>query len=117
MSNLKFIIRDDEFILGKVQFHADLTRKKDGIKGGGWWKLDEDKKELLLYGVSSDFGSVSPEQIIEVFTNGVIPPSIDSHVQKVFYSRMPMLEIAEQTKELILLRKPDAVYLIQENKV
>lgn len=110
MSNPKFIIMDDEFILGKVEFHADLTRKRDGIKGGGWWHLNEDKTELLLYGTSSDFGSVTKEQIIAAFESGLIPRIIDRHVEKVFHSYMPMLKMAEETKELLLLRQPEAIY-------
>lgn len=105
MSQPKYIIKNNEFILGRVRYHADLTTDAKGIIGGGWWQfLDDEKTELLLYGTSHEFNVIKRNQIIEVFTSGKLPDSIQNIV-KVFHS--PMLDIfnAEDMKDLILLRK------------
>jgi len=57
----KFIIEaDDELgdllIIGKCTYHKQLASDISKIKGGGWWRMDKDKGEMVLNGDSHDFG-------------------------------------------------------------
>ena len=59
----KFIVEGNEMIIGKCTFHKQLATHHEQVKGGGWWKLDQDKKEFFLSGQSEDFGEASIEDI------------------------------------------------------
>ena len=59
----KFIVEDNELIIAKCTFHRQLVSNKEKVKGGGLWKLDQEKKEFLLYGSSGDFGYATAEDI------------------------------------------------------
>lgn len=48
MKHPKFIIENDNLILGKVQFHKHLATDSKGVKGGGWYEFDYEKKCLLF---------------------------------------------------------------------
>ena len=53
-----------EFRFGYVEYHIDLLEDKSEIKdcmGGGMYSFKNDKKILLLFGGSSDFGVPSEE--------------------------------------------------------
>ena len=107
MKKPKYIIINNEFRLGWVELHMDLTtpEERNKIAGGGWWHfLNEDKTELLLYGVSVDFGHLTQEQIMKVFAEGIIPTSLNK-VEKVFHSMEIKLEQAKENKALLVLRK------------
>ena len=56
----KFVIVDDEIIIGRVEFHADLHY---GPIGGGWWFFDSEENTMYLYGKSVQFGPVSKKQV------------------------------------------------------
>lgn len=43
--------------LGMVINHKDLVIGYEKVRGGGWWARDDEKKELILYGSSCDYGS------------------------------------------------------------
>lgn len=68
---LKYIICDlyNEFTLlgGYVLFHSDLIPSKKvsstHVYGGGYFKIDDDNKKVILYGESVDFGEPSYKQI------------------------------------------------------
>ena len=55
----KFIIQDDKLILGMVKFHRDLVTDVKKVKGGGWWRLNEENKTIILSDKSEDFGRAS----------------------------------------------------------
>lgn len=59
----KFIIENDNLILGKVQFHKHLTTKPNEVKGGGWYEFDHERKTFTFYGESFDFGSARLDDI------------------------------------------------------
>lgn len=65
----KFIINDGNLILKQVNYHRDIP-VKDSSKtiGGGYFYYDEDQDTLYLYGNSSDYGHVTPEQIKASFS-------------------------------------------------
>lgn len=62
MSNIKnkFVIVDGKLIGGRVVFHKELHKSPIG---GGWWYYHRDQNKLILYGNSSDFGSVTEEEV------------------------------------------------------
>jgi hypothetical protein len=63
----KFIVTSKRFMMGNVEFHSELARKintkEEPVLGGGKWDFDEHRKELFLWGLSTDFGQATPEQI------------------------------------------------------
>jgi hypothetical protein len=59
----KFIVEGNNLIIAKCTYHKQLVTVKDQVKGGGLWKLDQDKNEFVLYGISFDFGYASAEDI------------------------------------------------------
>lgn len=54
----KFIITDEGVLrFGNVYLHRDLLRMgEDASNGGGLWTIDEERRCVLLYGRSFDFG-------------------------------------------------------------
>lgn len=54
----KFIITDDGVLrLGKVYHHRNLLRRNEGCSfGGGLWRFDEERRVVVLYGRSFEFG-------------------------------------------------------------
>jgi hypothetical protein len=70
----KFIINDNELILGVVQLHEDLlgkSRERGKTIGGGRWEWNRDKygDRIFFYGKSFDFGSVTKEQLMSAWDN------------------------------------------------
>lgn len=59
----KFIVEDNELIIGKCTYHKQLATDKTKVKGGGMWKWDQEKKEFLLYADSADFGAANEDDI------------------------------------------------------
>jgi hypothetical protein len=59
----KFIVEGNELIIGNCTYHKQLASDPLKVKGGGWWKLDRERKEFLLYGESDDFGKPSIDVI------------------------------------------------------
>ena len=57
----KYIVEDDCLIIGKVSYHKELATDKTKVKGGGWFRWDNEgsKRILILYGSSNDFGKAS----------------------------------------------------------
>lgn len=63
----KWIIFKDQFKLGNVSLHEEFinssrdldTRRQ--VKGGGHFRMDNEKKEFTLFGKSYDFGSCQAE--------------------------------------------------------
>lgn len=54
----KYILtKDGEIRFGRVDLHRDLYKSDiNNIASGGWWHVDNEKKTMLLYGGSTDFG-------------------------------------------------------------
>ena len=59
----KFIIEEDNLILAKCTFHKQLATDKEKVKGGGWFRFDDEKKAFILGGSSHDFGYAKLEDI------------------------------------------------------
>jgi len=61
----KFIIEDDNLILGRVGYHKELCSNLldlTKVKGGGLWSFD-DEKTIILFDKSFQFGAVSIKDI------------------------------------------------------
>ncbi len=70
----KFIIIENEVIMGLVEFHSELipnTMKSYKPTGGGIWEYNPVKfpNKLFIFGRSIDYGSVTKEQFIEAWQN------------------------------------------------
>ena len=71
--NRKFIIENyqelgDCLVIAKCDYHKDLVCNEDSVKGGGWWRLDDDT--ITLYGSSEQFGKAELDDILKCFENG-----------------------------------------------
>lgn len=42
--------------MGMVNQHKDLIIDYEKVHGGGWWAKNEEKKQIILYGESGDYG-------------------------------------------------------------
>lgn len=63
MSHPKFILVSDPktpligtFVYGMVPQHRDLVEGYVKVHGGGWYRKDDSRKTITLYGNSGDFG-------------------------------------------------------------
>lgn len=71
----KFIIVGGKFRCGYVVMHSDLLNPGEVCQGGGMFYIDQEKKEVVLYGKSIDFGaphdieSLDKTQVIEEIKN------------------------------------------------
>lgn len=85
----KFVIRKleigkDELVMGNVEYHKELIKSGDIVRGGGRWLADHAKKILYLWGHSSDFGQADSNVIFRSLPNSLISPFLEGY--KVFYS-------------------------------
>lgn len=73
MSYPKFIISEDgELRFGHVEYHKDLFDwGEDDCHGGGWWKVDNSRGAILLYGRSFDFGGPDFSRVRSIDWSGV----------------------------------------------
>jgi len=67
------------FVFGYVELHFELlddwTDECDKVMGGGFWRIDYEKKQIVLHGKSSDYGRPSQESInkaVETFKEDAI---------------------------------------------
>jgi len=44
------------FVYGKVYNHRDLVKGYVKVHGGGWYRKDDEKRTMMLYGSSGDYG-------------------------------------------------------------
>lgn len=81
----KFIIETDDelgdcLIIARCTFHKQLVTDEKKVKGGGWWRKENDT--FILFGCSTDFGAATIENIKScidkknVFTNSGLYCSI-----------------------------------------
>lgn len=81
----KFIVEGNELIIAKCTYHRQLVSNKDKVKGGGLWKLDQDKKEFVLYGSSDDFGYATAEDIKACIDAGKVHAGSRNFSDHTFY--------------------------------
>lgn len=113
----KWILGTAEIEIGKFEkvilcakciFHKELKDEFDTVKGGGEWHFDYDKKEILFYGESHDFGRVTETDIQTVLIRNNVfnmrlkaDRKFDVSEYKFFYSESWFLSDAQQNKKQI----------------
>lgn len=65
MRKPKWIIQGNNFRLAMVELHMEMKTGVEPVKGGGYFHLDQELKEIYLYGQSVDFGQVSKEEVLQ----------------------------------------------------
>lgn len=68
----KFVIEDDCLILSKVSYHRELISDESKVKGGGWYRYNNENKCFIFSGESHDFGKASFEDIKECIINNKV---------------------------------------------
>lgn len=63
----KFVLVENEIILGRVTFHKELHTSP---LGGGMWYFHKEQNKIILYGDSNDFGPVSKQQVYNANIQG-----------------------------------------------
>lgn len=93
----KFIINDDDLIIGNVEFHKELlckTRERNKTVGGGKWNFDREKNIIYFWGKSTDFGQVTRKQFEDSFKQTSV-----EQASLVFSHKMNFLEVLKEIKE------------------
>ena len=70
MVHSKFIIEGENLIMAKCTFHKQLATDKEKVKGGGWFRFDDNKKAFILGGSSHDFGYAEMNDIKKCIEDG-----------------------------------------------
>lgn len=87
----KFIIEKDDkglfMIIGRVNYHRQLARQTQEVKGGGMWDFDNEKNLFTLSGKSQDFGYTKLEDIQNCIDNN-----------RVFKSKNKMINFSKNFK-------------------
>ena len=93
----KFIIQDDQFIMGSVGYHFELKlpNGKGRVEGGGYWHVDRQQKIIYLYASSTEFGAVSRERLQEVVSTCLMDPYLNGY--KVLHAYVTKFPDAEET--------------------
>lgn len=64
----KYVItKENEVIIGHVDFHRDLRTSRSEIMSGGYWYYDRAQNNIYFYGSSEEFGAATLEQLEESF--------------------------------------------------
>lgn len=82
----KWIVVDNTFIMGNVDFHMDLVPKSSisskyrSVAGGGFWhrEKDGDTTVIWLFGKSEAFGQCSKIDVELALEEGVVPTFLSS---------------------------------------
>lgn len=101
----KFVIVDNEIIVGRVRLHKDLHSCP---LGGGLWFWDKDRNILYLYSTSHDFGSVTQAQV-----HNAVLKRIQFRYTKVVFEPNPNKELIDILRENMTIQR--ATHLIDEN--
>lgn len=64
----KFVLVDNEIIIGRVAFHKQLHQSP---MGGGMWYYHTEQNKLILYGTSHDFGPISKKEALNAKVYGI----------------------------------------------
>jgi hypothetical protein len=93
----KWIINDEDLILGDVEFHEDLIckgRERNKTVGGGRWHFDRSNNTIYFWGKSVDFGQVTEKQFEESFKQ----PSVED-ANVVFSHKMNFIDVLKEIEE------------------
>lgn len=93
----KWIINDEDLILGNVEFHEDLIgndREKNKTLGGGRWHADRVNKIIYFWGKSVDFGQVTKKQFEDSFKQ----PNVE-RLKIVFSHKLDLIDVLKEIEE------------------
>lgn len=105
--NPKFILlKSGRLKIKYCALHKELAGNDENnpdVVGGGWWYLNDNHTEITFYGLSTDFGCVTKEQIIESLDSDIKNPHALMKVEKIFYASFNVLKLpdAMEKRELI----------------
>ncbi len=84
----KFLIYNGTIRMGwNIDFHNELLPKdhdKALIQGGGRIDIDKEKKVILFYGLSAEFGECTKEDFLKALPESWFSPSLEGY--RVFYA-------------------------------
>jgi hypothetical protein len=93
----KWIINDEDLILGDVEFHEELVckgRDKEKTVGGGRWHYDRDANIIYFWGKSVDFGQATEKEFINAFKQ----PSVEQ-ATIVFSLKLDFKDVLKEYEE------------------
>jgi hypothetical protein len=88
----KFIVNNNQLILGSVECHFELSQNHLTTKGGGWFHLDINNRIIYLYSKSIEFGYSRKDDLIKIIQEGNYPNYLIGYQFK--YSEMDSLKDA-----------------------
>lgn len=64
-----------------IEFHKELASNQPGyqVLGGGWFHMDTDKKQIVLYGTSEDYGTPDSADVYKAIENSMISDYVDGY--------------------------------------
>jgi hypothetical protein len=105
--NPKFILlKSGELKIQYCSLHKELAGNDENnpdVIGGGWWHLNDNHTEITFYGLSTDFGNVTDEQIIESLNSDAKRPRALKNVEKVFHAPFYALNLTEAMEKRVLI--------------
>lgn len=76
----KWILIEDRFIMGDVEFHSDLADQDIAfIRGGGLFNIETSRNRINLYGSSFEFGGCTIEDFSTISYWINIPPGVTGY--------------------------------------
>jgi len=96
----KFIIADDQLIMGHVDLHRELYKDTSKILGGGWWYINKERTKAYLYSKSFDFGRVTKDQLVSALENSYLSGGVDK--MEIYFSESDELSEAIEHGEQIV---------------
>ena len=102
----KFIVIDNQVIMGNHEYHNQMVPKSMSDKkikpsGGGRWNWDEEKNIVYFYGASLDFGYISAVEFNIAFKESMISPFMDES-KIVFSNKLKFEEVLTDTESSII---------------
>jgi hypothetical protein len=61
----KFLVSRSKLLLGNVSNHRDLLTNQKKIQGGGSWVYLKERKLIIFFGTSAEFGPVSFNELVK----------------------------------------------------
>lgn len=103
----KFLIQNNYVLIGNVDYHAELRGHKSTDRypvGGGIVHIDKEANEVVFYGQSVDYGSVTVDEFRDALNNTMLSPFFDG--MDIYFSSASLPTQINQTNKI----KIDYVY-------
>lgn len=70
--NPKFIIENDNLILMRVKYHIEIVTDEKKVKGGGWYRQNENSQTITFYDRSEAYGAAKFDDIKDCIKKGKV---------------------------------------------